>query len=67
MKILNILIVLAFLSVVALGVYAWWSYNFFTNELNKKRTEAARAARWNKQDVNENDKANETENKENTN
>ncbi len=68
MKILNILIGLSILTVFGLAAYSWWAYNYFTAELNKKKTEAARAARWSKQDVNnENDKENETENQKDIN
>lgn len=57
---------IALLAFVVVGVYAWYLIGSMQDELNKKRTEAARAARWKDKESLNTDK-NEQENETNTN
>lgn len=64
MKLLKIVAGLAVLAVFGLAAYSYYYINTLLFEVNKKRTEAARAARWkDKEGETEtvNDESNETE------
>lgn len=66
MKAFKMVFLIALLAFVVVGVYAWYLIGSMQDELNKKRTEAARAARW-KEKENLNTDKNEQESETNTN
>lgn len=61
MKVFKMIVFIAVLAVFVLAAYSWYLFHQFNDELNKKRTEAARAARWKKDTENENEKKNDNE------
>lgn len=60
MKVFKILAGVAVLAVLGFAAFSWYSLIALQGEVNRKKTEAARANRW-KRNENENEKANETE------
>lgn len=65
MKILKILAGIAFLAYAVFVAFVFYRFDLINTELNRKKTEAARANRW-KRNENENANENETELEKNT-
>lgn len=65
MKTLKILAGIAFLAYAVFVAFVLYRFDLINTELNRKKTEAARANRWKRND-NENENANETELEKNT-